>query len=41
MTYIKGSKFFNLATILVRDRKRIEIIEKVAYIQNLKQKGVL
>ena len=41
MTYIKGSKFFNLATILVRDKKCTEIIEKVAYIQNLEQKGVL
>ena len=41
MTYIKDSKFFYLATIVVEDRKSIEIIEKVAYIQNLKQKGVL
>ena len=39
MTYIKGSKFFDLATILVEDKRSIEIIEKVAYIQNLKQKG--
>ena len=41
MTYIKDSKFFNLATILDKDRKVIQIIEKVAYIQNLEQKGVL
>ena len=41
MTYIQDSKFFYLATIVVEDRKSIEIIEKVAYIQNLKQKGVL
>ena len=41
MTYIKDSKFFDLATIIVKDRKSIEIIEKVANIQNLKQKGVL
>ncbi len=41
MTYIKDSKFFDLATILVEDRKSIEIIEKAAYIQNLMQKSVL
>ena len=41
MTYIKDSKFFDLASILVEDIKSVEIIEKVAYIQNLKQKGVL
>ena len=41
MTYIMDSKFFDLATIVVEDIKRIGIIEKVAYIQNLKQKGVL
>ena len=41
MTYIKDSKFFDLATILVEDIKSIEIIEKAAYIQNLRQKGVL
>ena len=32
MTYVRDSKFFDLATILTKDRKCIEIIEKVAYI---------
>ena len=41
MAYIKDSKFFDLTAILVGDRISIEIIEKVAYIQNLNQKGVL
>ena len=41
MTYIKDSKFIDLATIIVKDIKDIEIIEKVAYIKNLKKKGVL
>ena len=31
MTYVMDSKFFDLATILVEDKRSIEIIEKVAY----------
>ena len=41
MSYKKGSKFFNIETFLEGDIKSVEIIEKVAYIQNLKQKGIL